>query len=525
MRGADPVLHVARPDRICLSAGLRNREIGSVRKPIKNCPLVPVALILAAWGAADPPRPTRAGTRAVEPQRPNIVLILADDLGYGDLGCFGQRRIATPNIDRLAADGVRFTQFYAGSTVCAPSRCVLMTGLHTGHCAIRGNSDDSLRPSDRTVAEVLQSAGYKNGLFGKWGLGQEGSPGIPTRKGFNEFFGYLDQRHAHNYFPAFLIANESRVALKNVVPGRGPYGSGVATKKIEYSADLILERALSFIDRNKSHPFFLYFASTLPHANNEARPNGMEIPDYGAYRNKNWPDAEKGQAAMISRLDSDVGRLLAKLRQDGLENRTVVFFTSDNGPHREGGHDPKFFDDSGPLRGTKRDLYEGGIRVPLIVRWPLHAPKNAVCDHVGYFGDFLATAAAIAGVHCPPGLDSVSLLPSLVGDGSHQSNHAYLYWEFYEGGSKQAVRVGRWKGVIRPLGSQLVELFDLEKDLGETTNVAASHPQIVKQILAIAREAHVPSPRWRVPRAAGPLPAASPAARNRRPESRVPTSP
>jgi arylsulfatase A-like enzyme len=469
----------------------------------KRLPLLAVAAIVAACGLLEPARMAHGSNREVVPERPNIVFLLADDLGYGDLGCYGQKRISTPNIDRLAAEGIRFTQFYAGSTVCAPSRCVLMTGLNAGHSYIRGNADFSLRQSDRTVAETLKSVGYTNGLFGKWGLGQEGSDGVPTRKGFDEFFGYLDQHHAHNYFPAFLISNESRVPLRNVVPGKGPYGTGVATTKLQYSADLILDRALAFIDRNKERPFFLYFASTLPHANNEARPNGMEIPDYGAYRDKNWPDQEKGQAAMISRLDSDVGRLMDKLRADGLERRTVVFFSSDNGPHHEGGHDPKFFDDSGPLRGTKRDLYEGGIRVPLIVRWPMFAAKGTVCEHVGYFGDFFATAAAIAGAACPPRLDSVSLLPSIQGEDSRQAKHASLYWEFYEGGSKQAVRTGDWKGVIRPLGSKNVELYDLRTDVGETKDVASRHPEIVKQILTIARQAHVPSPLWQVPKATG----------------------
>jgi arylsulfatase A-like enzyme len=473
------------------------------RISLKRLPLLAVAAIAAACGLAESAQMAHGSNREVVQGGPNIVFLLADDLGYGDLGCYGQKRILTPHIDRLAAEGVRFSQFYAGSTVCAPSRCVLMTGLNVGHCYIRGNADYSLRKSDRTVAETLKSAGYTNGLFGKWGLGQEGTDGVPTRKGFDEFFGYLDQHHAHNYFPAFLISNESRVPLRNVVPGKGAYGTGVATTKVEYSADLILDRALAFIDRNKKRPFFLYFASTLPHANNEARPNGMEIPDYGAYRDKDWPDQEKGQAAMISRLDSDVGRLMEKLRADGLEGRTVVFFSSDNGPHHEGGHDPRFFDDNGPLRGTKRDLYEGGIRVPLIIRWPGHAPQGTVCDHVGYFGDFFATAAAIAGAACPPRLDSVSLLPSITGDDSHQAKHAYLYWEFYEGGSKQAVRTGNWKGVIRPLGSKNVELYDLRTDMGETTDVASRHAEIVKQILAIAREAHVPSPLWHVPKAAG----------------------
>jgi arylsulfatase A-like enzyme len=469
---------------------------------VGNRRLLAVATVAAACGFVAAVPAAHGSSGAVAQERPNIVFILADDLGYGDLGCYGQKRISTPNVDRLAADGVRFTQFYAGSTVCAPSRCVLMTGLHAGHAYIRGNADSSLRPSDQTVAEMLKKAGYTNGLFGKWGLGQEGTEGVPTRKGFDEFFGYLDQHHAHNYFPAFLIANESRVPLKNVVPGKGPFGSGVATAKVQYSADLILDRALAFIDGNKERPFFLYFASTLPHANNEARPNGMEIRDYGAYRDKNWPDPEKGQAAMISRLDSDVGRLMEKLRADGLERRTVVFFSSDNGPHREGGHNPKFFDDSGPLRGTKRDLYEGGIRVPLIVRWPGHAPKGAVCEHVGYFGDFFATAAEIAAAACPSGLDSVSFLPSILGDDRRQAKHAYLYWEFYEGASKQAVRTGDWKGVIRPLGSKSVELYELRTDPGETTDVASRHPNVVKQILALAREAHVPSPLWKVPKSA-----------------------
>ena len=355
-----------------------------------------------------------------------------------------------------------------------------------------------MRSSDRTVAELLKDAGYTCGLFGKWGLGQAGSDGVPTRKGFDEFFGYLDQHHAHNYFPAFLIANESRVALKNVVPGKGLYGTGVATTKAEYSADLIRDRALAFIDGNKDRPFFLYFASTLPHANNESKPNGMEIPDYGPYRDKPWPPSEKGQAAMITRLDSDVGQLLHELKKDRLEDQTVVLFASDNGPHHEGGHDPKFFDDNGPLRGTKRDLYEGGIRVPLIVRWPGHVPSATVCDYVGYFGDFFATAAEIAGTACPAGLDSISFLSAMTGHGGQQTNHAYLYWEFYERGSKQAVRIGNWKAVIHPIGSHSVELYNLQTDLGEKQDVSRSNPEVVRQILSIARSAHVPTPLWHV---------------------------
>jgi arylsulfatase A-like enzyme len=455
--------------------------------------LKPLVCLLAAGVIADCPE--RVDGVGPAP-RPNIVLIVADDLGYGDLGCYGQKRILTPNLDRLAAEGRRFTQFYAGSTVCAPSRCVLMTGLHTGHCYIRGNSNHSLRASDSTVAQLLKQAGYATGLFGKWGLGQEGSEGVPTRKGFDRFFGYLDQGHAHNYFPAFLIADEARERLENVVPGREPYGTGVASKKVQYSPDLIRDRALHFIDHHKDGPFFLEFASTLPHANNESRPNGMEIPDYGAYRDKEWPEPEKGQAAMISRLDSDVGRILARLHADGLDERTIVLFTSDNGGHQEGGHDPHFFDDMGPLRGHKRDLYEGGIRVPLIVRWPGHTPAGTESSHVAYFGDFFATAAALAGVVMPAGFDSVSFLPSLDSSAGSQAQHEFLYWEFHERVPAQAVRLGNWKGIIRPMGSRHVELYDLATDLGETRDVAAAHPEIVEQIVSIAKKAHSPSQLW-----------------------------
>ena len=271
---------------------------------------------------------------------PNIIFIMADDLGYGDLGCFGQRRIQTPQIDRLARQGMRFTDFYAGSTVCAPSRCVLMTGYHTGHAFIRGNGKDNLRPSDVTVAEVLKPAGYATGLIGKWGLGHEGSSGLPTRQGFDQFYGYLDQHHAHNYYPSFLVRNESRVALNNVVPREGKFGQGVASKKVDYSHDLITREALAFVDRHHDRPFFLYWSLTIPHANNEARAKGMEVPDYGIYSDRAWPEPQKGHAAMITRMDSDVGRLLARLEHHGIADNTVIFFTSDNGPHREGGRIP-----------------------------------------------------------------------------------------------------------------------------------------------------------------------------------------
>jgi len=440
---------------------------------------------------------SEAAQPAENRRAPNIVFILADDLGYGDLGCYGQQLIRTPNIDRLAEQGLRFTQFYAGSTVCAPSRCVLMTGRHLGHCYIRGNGKIDLRPEDVTVADVLKAAGYATGLFGKWGLGHEGSDGVPTRQGFDEFFGYLDQHHAHNYYPTFLIRNERRVALRNVVPREGKYGQGVAEEQVDYSHDLIADEALDFIDRHHKQRFFLYLSVTLPHANNEAGSRGMEIPDYGDYADRDWPAPEKGRAAMIGRLDRDVGRVLKRLAQLGIDEQTVVMFTSDNGPHAEGGSDPDFFDCNGPLRGIKRDLYEGGIRVPLIVRWPETTPRGKVSPHVGYFGDLLATAADLAGAAAPAQHDGVSFAPTIKGDPEQQRNHDYLYWEFYERGSAQAVRADNWKAVVRPLGGDNLELYDLDSDLGEQHDVAAKHPAVVEDMRSIMKQAHVPAALWK----------------------------
>jgi arylsulfatase A-like enzyme len=430
-------------------------------------------------------------------EKPNIIYVMADDLGYGDLGCYGQKRIKTPHLDKMAAEGTRFTQFYAGSTVCAPSRCVLMTGLHLGHCYIRGNGKINLRPSDVTVAEVIKPAGYATGLFGKWGLGHEGSGGMPTRQGFDEFFGYLDQHHAHNYYPTFLIKNEQRVKLPNVVPKEGEWGQGVATKKVQYSHDLIMQEAMRFVDAHASEPFFLYLALTPPHANNEARSKGMEIPDYGLYKNKDWPEAQKGTAAMISRIDSDMGALLAKLKKHGIDKNTIVFFTSDNGPHAEGGNDPHFFDSNGPLRGIKRALYEGGIRVPFIVRWPGHVPAGKTSDHIGSFVDFLPTAAELAGTKPPQNLDGLSFLPACLGETKKQKQHDFLFWEFYEQGGRRAVRMGDWKGVINSFDiTGEMELYDVTKDIGEANNVAAAHPALVARIRAAMRKSHVPSKLW-----------------------------
>jgi len=409
-------------------------------------------------------------------QKPNIVFILADDLGYGDLGCYGQAQIATPNLDRLASDGMRFTQAYAGSTVCAPSRCCLMTGMHTGHARIRGNSPDiPLRPEDRTIPELLKTAGYRTGMFGKWSLGAIHTTGYPTRKGFDEWFGFFNQTQAHTYYPEILVDGDKDVII------RGNFGRN---KKTEYAPDLFRERALKFMDKNRSEPYFLYYPVTIPHANNELGSetgNGMEVPEDAPYSSKDWPQVEKNFAAMVTRMDRDIGLLLQKLKDTGAEKNTLVLFSSDNGPHKEGGHSPDFFRSSGPLRGIKRALYDGGIRVPLIARWPGRIKPGTTNDHVCAFWDFMPTFVEVAGATAPRGIDGISFLPALLG--RPQQKHEYLYWEFHEGGFAQAVRSGDWKLVGK-------ELFDLKTDIGERTDVAAQHPDVAArlgQMMASAR--------------------------------------
>ena len=440
-----------------------------------------------------------AGKSSVK--KPNIIFILADDLGYGDLGCFGQKRIKTPSLDKMAEQGMRLTQHYAGSTVCAPSRCVLMTGLHTGHCLVRGNARVPLRPSDVTVAEILKQAGYTTGIVGKWGLGEPDSTGIPNRQGFDYWFGYLNQRHAHNYYPAYLWRNEEKVHLKNEVKSMNPPG-GVATKKVEYSHDLCAKEALAFIERSKDNPFFLYLALTIPHANNEARNEGMEVPDYGIYKDKDWPEPQKGHAAMITRMDGDIGKLFVKLKELGIDENTFVFFSSDNGPHREGGNNPDFNDSNGPLRGIKRDLYEGGIRVPTLACWPGKIKSGSATDHISAFWDFLPTCVELAGFEAPKDIDGISMVPALLGKSKKQKKHEFLYWEFHEQGKKQAVRMGDWKGIRlnaakKPNGP--IELYNLKADIGEKKNIADQHPDIVAKIEGYMKQARVPSKDWRWP--------------------------
>lgn len=302
-----------------------------------------------------------------------------------------------------------------------------MTGLHTGHTWIRGNSTENLRKTDVTVAKVLKKAGYVTGHIGKWGLGHEGSDGLPTRQSFHSFFGYLHQGHAHNYYPHFLVRGEERVKLRNEVPHPRVSGAGVATKKVEYSHDLFAQEALDWIAKNAKNPFFLYLAFTTPHANNQAGNKGMEVPDYGIYKERDWPEPQKGYAAMISRMDADVGRLFDTLEKLGLDDSTITLFSSDNGPHKEGGADPAFFKSACPLRGFKRTLTDGSIRVPMIVRWPGKIKAGSVSDHVGGFQDVMPTLAEFGAAtgKLPRGLDGISFVPTLLGQNDKQKQHRY----------------------------------------------------------------------------------------------------
>ena len=477
-----------------------------------------VWILLAAlpFAACSPP-PSPEAPPAGDERPPNIVVIMADDLGWGDIEPYGQQRIRTPSLARMAEEGTRFTAFYAGSTVCAPSRSVLLTGLHTGRTPIRGNREilpigqAPLPDSAITLAEVLRDAGYATGIFGKWGLGAPDTEGIPTRQGFDEFFGYLDQRRAHFYYPEFLWRNEERVPLPNRArPTENTVGAGWALEKGEYSHDRIVEEALDFIDRHRNRPFFLYLPFTIPHADLDPPPDALaaylddsgasifaETPFPGGHYSPQ-PAPRAAYAAMVSRMDRDVGRVLDRLRRHGIAENSIVLFTSDNGPAVEGGSDPEFFASAGPFRGGKRDLYEGGIRVPMIAWGPGRIPEGRVSDHVWAMWDLLPTAAAFAGARTPEGIDGRAMDTALTGNGE-PPRHAHLYWEFFEGGSAQAVRSGRWKAVRRPMFSGPVELYDLEADPGETQDLAAALPDVVERLVMVMQAEHVPSPDWQVP--------------------------
>jgi arylsulfatase A-like enzyme len=446
-----------------------------------------VCLLLSEEGASGD---NKADLSPAKVERPNLIWVMADDLGYGDLGCYGQKVIQTPALDQMAREGIRFTQFYAGATVCAPSRSVLMTGMHHGRTRVRGNAGaenpqaQMLRNEDITVAEVLKSAGYQTALMGKWGLGMPGDEGIPTRQGFDQFLGYLSQHHAHNHFPDYLWKNEERLPLPNVVTHVGNQGGGYATEAKVFADDLFADEAIRYVREHKDQPFFLYWSMVVPHANNERTKelkNGAHVPDFGPYANQDWPDPDKGQAAMISRLDGYISRLLIALRETGMEQRTLVIFTSDNGPHNESNHALSRFQPSGPLSGIKRSLTDGGIRVPAIAWWPNKISPGQVTQHVAYHGDWMATAAELAGVNAPANLNSISFVPTLLGKPNQQQRHEFLYWEFHERGFKQAALYdSRWKGLRTQGRDAPLALYDLEKDIGETQDVAKDHPKIAK---------------------------------------------
>jgi arylsulfatase A-like enzyme len=460
--------------------------------------------------------------------KPNIIYILADDMGYGDLGCYGQKTLTTPNIDRMALEGMRFTRHYAGCTVCAPSRCVLMTGLHTGHCAVRGNGAGFVPDDAMTVPRLLKSAGYHTACIGKFGLGKPLPLDDPAHKGFDEFFGYVGTSHAHNLYTTGLVRNGKLVDLPNVlIPGSGKdvqdyrdsdfTGTGVATLegRKAWVPQLLGDDVQRFLDERSKvkEPFFLYYAFNIPHANNEAGKDsplghGMECPDYGAFAGKDWPDAEKGFAQIMRFLDNEVGRILAKLAALGMDENTMVMFSSDNGPHQEGGHKADFFDSNGPFRGIKRDMTGGGIREPFIVRWPTKVKAGSVSDHVSGFQDLLPTLAELTGAKLESETDGISFAPTLLGSGP-QKQHDYLYWNFEEQGGKRAVLQWPWKlihlntgmssaparkgGGAQPQKPLEKELYNLDSDIGEEHNLATENPAKVAELEKLMQAA------WREP--------------------------
>lgn len=435
-------------------------------------------------------------------EKPNVIFILADDMGYGDLGYYGQQLIETPNIDKLASGGIRFTQFYAGTSVCAPSRASLMTGLHTGHTPIRGNYEIKpegqlpLPDSSFIMPEMFKAAGYTTGAFGKWGMGYPGSEGDPVKQGVDQFYGYNCQRQSHNFFPDHLWDNTNRVELSNTI-----------TRQQQYAPELIQKRAIEFMEQNKSNPFFMYLAYTLPHAALQL-PDGDDLFKYYKKKFNEQPKAIKdwngvgyqpqayphaAYAAMVTKLDRYVGEVVARLKDLGLDKNTMIVFTSDNGPHREGGNDPEFFNSSGGFKGIKRQLTEGGIREPVIVNWPEKIQAGRVSEHIGAFWDFLPTFSQLASQKLPFKSDGISLLPVLTKKGK-QPQHEFLYWEFHEDGGRQAVRIGKWKGIregVMKNPNVPIALYDLDADPKESNDLSQKYPTVVKRIQQIMSEQHV----------------------------------
>lgn len=441
-------------------------------------------------------------------QKPNIIYILADDLGYGDLGVYGQTKLSTPNIDKLAQEGMLFRQHYSGSTVCAPSRSALMTGMHTGHTVIRGNKE--ILPEGQypmpdltyTIAEALKKSGYTTGAFGKWGLGFPRSEGDPTNQGFDTFFGYNCQRLGHNYYPRHLWSNTDSIGIEE----------NQGQSKGIYAPELIHQRTLEFIAENKNKPFFLYVASIIPHAELVApeylmeKHRGKYLPEKsykgvdGGSQYRNGPyesqkETHAAFAAMVNLLDNQVGEIVKKVEDLGITDNTLIVFTSDNGPHQEGGADPTYFDSNGKLRGFKRDLYEGGIRVPMIARWKNKITAGSETDHISAFWDVFPTFCELARTDFPKELDGISFLPTLLGNKENQREHDYLYWEFHEKGGRQAIRKGKWKAVkydVFKTESQ-IELYDLSQDVSEQNDIAKEHPKIVHEMEQLIESSRTPS--------------------------------
>ncbi len=426
----------------------------------------------------------------IEDQKPNIIFIIADDLGYNDLGCYGQQLIKTPNIDKLALQGMQFTQCYSGSAVCAPARSVLMTGMHTGHTTVRGNFGQGgvvglgggegrvpLKENDTTIAQVLQKAGYVTAMIGKWGLGEPNTSGEPNKKGFDEFYGFLNQRRAHTYYPEYIWKDTVKIELPGNRNGQ----------KAEYTHDMFADYAIDFITRNKDTTFFLYLPFCLPHSD-------YEVPDNGIYKEEDWGDDLKAYAAMISKLDNTIGRILFALKESGIDKNTIIFFTSDNGATNIT-DEWKIFHSNDPFRGGKRDPYEGGIRIPMIIRYPGKIEAGETNDLSWYFADIMPTMAEIAKVLPPKNIDGISVLPTILGDKQDLSNR-YLYWEFYKRSGWRAVRFGNWKAIQKGMNQEIhqdIELYDLKHDIWETNNIADQHPEIVKRAAEMFNEAHTPS--------------------------------
>jgi arylsulfatase A-like enzyme len=516
----------------------------SILRSIRLVAAAFAAVVLATSGPSAPRSQARIGQPAAQSDEPpNIVFILADDLGYRELGVYGQKRIRTPRLDRMAAEGIRFTQFYSGSPVCAPSRATFLTGRHTGHAHVRNNyelggfTDEEERgqlplpPDHPNLARWLKTQGYTTAAIGKWGLGGPGSTGVPTKQGFDFFFGYLDQKQAHNYYPTHLWKNEERFPLRNRYfsphqkHGGDPNDPAAYEKYTgdDYAIDRMTEEAVRFLKESRDKRFFLYFAPTIPHLALQVPQTALEgyagkfpeTPYLGDRQYLPHRTPRAAYAAMITYLDEQVGRLLDTLQEIGIDKNTVVFFTSDNGATWDiGGVDPVFFDSDGGLRGAKTDVYEGGIRVPMIARWPGRIKAGSVSDHVGANWDMWATFADLAGAPLKEATDpstslrvalslskgdGVSIAPALLGR-PNQRQHDALYWEFHSKGSAQAVRMGRWKGVrsnVQKNPSAAVELYDLETDPNETTDVASRHPDLVRKIEAVMRQrTRSPIERW-----------------------------